>query len=456
MAIRAVPDYLLKMDVTAAPPGHKFGMYLKLWGQDDRGEINWTKKDTQLPALIEVIRLPEHSQDLIAALRARQAHGANRLPSSIALRRFHGTAEAPFITGLGNEHPLENGFAFLNPYGLPYLAGSGVKGTLRRAAEELVDAQFPNAQQTWRQADVWALFGFDNEAGTTSDARISKDDVAAYLQPFRRDEDTGLLIKKILDDDDPVAALLHNGKQIHYRGALAFWDVIPEFKSMTIEVMTPHQSHYYQEGKSPHESGKPVPIRYLAVPAGAKFSFHLQCDLARIRLWPNLGPRWEDLLREAFDHAFSWIGFGAKTAVGYGAMVRDDKARDQWETLIKDRQEEERIAKLIRAEEERMAKLIRAEEERMAKLSPEERALADFQQRFEDARKHEWNPGGEFHQKRQEFIGKCLEWPDPALRERAHSALMASATNSWGLPRKTEKKQALLASIAKLRAPHGG
>lgn len=97
-----------------------------------------------------------------------------------------------------------------------------------------------------------------------------------------------------------------------------------------------------------------------------------------------------------------------------------------------------------------------AEAEKYTKLSPEERALTDFQQRFEDARKHEWNPGGEFHQKRQEFIGKCLEWPDPALRERAHSALMASATNSWGLPKKTEKKQALLASIAKLRAPHGG
>lgn len=455
MAIRAVPDYLSeKNDVAlrAAPPGHKFGMYLDLWGKDDRGEINWTKKDmhwvpdkqrggekqqaadTVLPALKEVIQLPKHSQDLIAALRARQAHGANRLPSSIALRRFDGMAEAPFITGLGNEHPLENGFAFLNPYGLPYLAGSGVKGTLRRAAEELVDAQFPNAQQTWRQADVWALFGFDNEAGTTSDARISKDDVAAYLQPFRRDEDTGPLIEKILGDDDPVAALLHNGKQIHYRGALAFWDVIPEFKLMAIEVMTPHQSHYYQKGESPHESGMPVPIRYLAVPAGAKFAFHSQCDLARIRLWPNLGPRWEALLREAFDHAFSWIGFGAKTAVGYGAMLRDDEARAQWEALIKDGQEEER----------------------KAKLSPEERALTDFQQRFEDARKHEWNPGGEFHQKRQEFIGKCLEWPDPALRERAHSALMDSATNSWGLPKKTERKQALLASIAKLLAPHGG
>ena len=54
------------------------------------------------------------------------------------------TAIAPFTTGLGNEHPLENGFAFFNPYGLPYLAGSGVKGVLRQAARELASGQWGN------------------------------------------------------------------------------------------------------------------------------------------------------------------------------------------------------------------------------------------------------------------------------------------------------------------------
>ena len=28
----------------------------------------------------------------------------------------------------------------------------------------------------------------------------------------------------------------------------------------------------------------------------------------------------------AFEHAFKWLGFGAKTAVGYGAMEKYDKA----------------------------------------------------------------------------------------------------------------------------------
>lgn len=31
-------------------------------------------------------------------------------------------------------------------------------------------------------------------------------------------------------------------------------------------------------------------------------------------------PQWQTLLTAAFEHAFEWLGFGAKTAVGYGTM----------------------------------------------------------------------------------------------------------------------------------------
>ncbi|HWO99019.1 MAG TPA: RAMP superfamily CRISPR-associated protein [Methylococcus sp.] len=70
------------------------------------------------------------------ALADRQTALAATVPAE-ALLKLEATGVAPFTTGLGNEHPLENGFAFLNPYGLPYLPGSGVKGILRQAAREL-------------------------------------------------------------------------------------------------------------------------------------------------------------------------------------------------------------------------------------------------------------------------------------------------------------------------------
>src|SRR5438445_3538425 len=85
--------------------------------------------------------------------------------------------------------------------------------------------------------------------------------------------------------------------------------------------MTPHQTHYYQGGEWPHESGQPNPIAFLTVPPGSRFTFHITCDRARLnKIAPNLGERelWKQLLERAFEHAFAWLGFGAKTAVGYG------------------------------------------------------------------------------------------------------------------------------------------
>ena len=65
---------------------------------------------------------------------------------------------APLVTGTGNPHPVENGFAFLAPHGVPYIAGSGIKGVLRRAAEEL---SLFERDSRWSLSLVWVLFGFD-------------------------------------------------------------------------------------------------------------------------------------------------------------------------------------------------------------------------------------------------------------------------------------------------------
>jgi CRISPR-associated protein Cmr6 len=133
-----------------------------------------------------------------------------------------------------------------------------------------------------------------------------------------------------------------SGDSDHVRGALTFWDVIPQIagNSLMVEIMTPHQSHYYQQklepksgdSTNPHDSGQPTPISFLTVPPGSRFVFHVVCDTAHLaRLAPELAeadetgaPRWKALIEAAFDHAFAWLGFGAKTAVGYGAMSRAD------------------------------------------------------------------------------------------------------------------------------------
>jgi len=158
----ALPSYLGK-HFDQCPPGHRFGLYFNDW------EADWHKPANKTPAFKDVAdAFPQPSRDALAALCARQQDLATRLGDSVLTRPAR--LFAPLATGLGNEHPLENGFAFLNPYGLPYLAGSGVKGVLRRAAEELASGDWGETAG-WNQAVIDTLFGLETQSGDTEATR---------------------------------------------------------------------------------------------------------------------------------------------------------------------------------------------------------------------------------------------------------------------------------------------
>jgi CRISPR-associated protein Cmr6 len=323
MPIAAVPAYLGN-EYKDASPGMRFGMYLKLWGVNRRSkDLLWetfdfdyeirgqnqqereVKHENKVAALSDAKRLNAGDKRTMQALLVRQAQTFSAIATENASLRLDAFAAAPFTTGLGNEHPLENGFAFLSPYGLPYLPGSGVKGVLRQAARELARGEWGETHG-WSEEKTHALqAGKEHIALSVIDALFG------------------------LESSD--------GGTQHVRGALTFWDVIPQIEgdSLMVDIMTPHQSHYYQQkpfagSSTPHDSGQPTPISFLTVPPGSGFTFHVTCDLAHLkRLAPDLaeGDRWKALLNAAFKHAFEWLGFGAKTAVGYGAM-REGTAGD--------------------------------------------------------------------------------------------------------------------------------
>jgi CRISPR-associated protein Cmr6 len=360
MPIAAVPNYL-GQDFHEASPGLRFSLYLSIWTdrKDQEEEIRKrseakSHEGQRIKALIDrkgtnnaiamltdptfsererlkrlhalfskndfasrkawesFCKLGGEDQDAMRALLTRQRAAFAARADAQAGLCLEAEAIAPFTTGLGNEHPLENGFAFLNPYGLPYLPGSGVKGVIRRAAQELADGM-------WEDSHGWSHeLRYSIEVGSGKDKRTIPLSMLDAL--FGREPPSG--------DSD------------HVRGALTFWDVIPQIagNSLMVEIMTPHQSHYYQQkperksgdSTNPHDSGQPTPISFLTVPPGSRFVFHVVCDTAHLeRLAPELAeadetgaPRWKALIEAAFDHAFAWLGFGAKTAVGYGAMAR--------------------------------------------------------------------------------------------------------------------------------------
>lgn len=334
MAIAAVPDYLGK-DFSTASPGLRFGLFFSAW------QSNFSiGKDSKVPALKAIGRLGNH-KTVMQAIAQRQNLLAKATDHTFTIEAI---ATAPFTTGLGNEHPTENGFAFLNPYGLPYLPGSGIKGVLRQAARELASGQWGDCHG-WDQEKPYTL-----TVGRTT-IELSVLDV--------------LFGKESKDGDKE-----------HLRGVLSFWDALPQIPgdSLAVDIMTPHQSHYYQDGRNPHDSGQPNPISFLTLPPGTGFTFHVRCDLPRLkriakRIASDLAEdrRWQTLLNAAFEHAFAWLGFGAKTAVGYGAMEVDPEIRAKQEKKAAEERE--------RAEHEKREK---ERELELSKLSPIDRIIREI------------------------------------------------------------------------------
>ncbi len=377
-----------------AAPGHRFNLYFPIW-RDDWSPDNNRKKD----AIKDCTRIPPPVIGLLDGLRARQQTLFAAIPEGLS---FAAVSSAPFATGLGNEHPVENGFAFLTPYGLPYLAGSGVKGVLRRAAEELAlfseDFATGNAPAP-TLLDVWWLFGFEGAAGawwplSASEERNLPDEAKAgrarlrerylnHLGKLASRPDLPAFIRRVIRPgqerdrylEDPsqfLAALDHRRGELHNRGALTCWDVFPRPSrgALMVEIMTPHYSDYYQKGGTPNDAGQPTPIPFLAIPPDSQFDFYVVC--AKQDLPEALRSAWRPLLESVFDHAFAWLGFGAKTAVGYGQMREDRGAKHQREEALRQAQAAAAAAQAQAAEQE-------AERVRRDGASPQARLLEDLE-----------------------------------------------------------------------------
>jgi len=162
-----------------------------------------------------------------------------------------------FVSGLGREHPVENGFAWHHTLGTPFLPGSSVKGTLRA---------FLTTWANIPEAEITGIFG-------SRDSRTQ-----------------------------------------HSVGSVVFLDAIPVAPpTLKADVMTPHYDPYYQNDEVPGDWHSPIPIPFLTVAPGAKFLFAVlprttagadKADCEKILNW--------------LSDALETSGAGAKTAIGYG------------------------------------------------------------------------------------------------------------------------------------------
>ncbi len=344
-------------------------------------------KNSKRVALEAVAEMGEAASAILDVLNGRQGmvHSGDVWVRTAEL-------EAPLVTGTGNPHPVENGFAFLSPYGVPYLAGSGIKGVLRRAAEEL--ALLCDDTKGWTVPLVWAMFGFDEKS-----AYLTGDESTEWVQGYKQfiestRKNSDPLLRRLLEvwfepDKRPgnqptfLEELRRHKelrKSIHFQGLVSFLDSFPKAGCrLGVDILNPHHKAYYQESEetSPHDAEQPVPVFFLVIEPGAKFVLRAQLMPGRAAVLssPN---GWKELLDAAFDYASQWLGFGAKTSVGYGVLGQDREAEEaarrkaREEELRRKRQAEDEAR---RAAEEAERKVREAEENRRREKEKAEQAL---------------------------------------------------------------------------------
>ncbi|MGB7651075.1 MAG: type III-B CRISPR module RAMP protein Cmr6 [Gallionella sp.] len=202
-----------------------------------------------------------------------------------------------FVTGMGNDHPTENGFTWHPTLGVPYLPASSVKGLVRGWLE-------------WQ----WGAEALKKDG----DAQKRKQ----LLQWFGSEH------------KDPREQLAE-----HQAGWFIFFDALPTAPvTLAADVMTPHYGKWYEQGGDetkntnadsvPADWHSPVPVTFLTVKK-ATFQFGIA---VRAGLKANDQTAAKTALHEVMavlQDALEWAGAGAKTATGYGRMEVDEKANKE-------------------------------------------------------------------------------------------------------------------------------
>lgn len=205
--------------------------------EESRRSSSKVKLHIEKLSWIKTVTGPIGCPKLIEEFADRQRQLAERSRGKVFLFKTEGR----FATGLGREHPIENGFAWHHTLGTPYLPGSSIKGLIRNWAKQ------------WEKCDAEA--------------------------------------NQVLGSPGSV-------------GRVLLLDALPTMPPvLEPDVMTPHYGEYFQSRGSsiapPGDWLSPTPIPFLVVAAGQTFQFAIvpndaadEAYLDTVRNWLIEALRW--------------------------------------------------------------------------------------------------------------------------------------------------------------------
>lgn len=255
-----------------AHPGLLFDRYLPLW---KKGPVGYQRVDLYHPLrrFADHVNRSVSAKDGMLAELLKQLHSRQSRLEKVQAESFR--VDWRFVTGVGADHPTENGFLFDPIIGSPYIPGSAVKGFCRAAATVLME-------MTPSQMKI--IFGSENNT------------------------------LGVVEEDFQC-------------GSATFFDAYPTTypeKLLEVDVINCHHPKYYRSLDSadtsgvrggrpdarpagPSETESPIPVFFLVVGRDTEFTFRFRAA----------DP---ELIRSLLKLGLEWLGLGAKTSAGYGFM----------------------------------------------------------------------------------------------------------------------------------------
>jgi CRISPR-associated protein Cmr6 len=273
----SLPQYLLKHESGL----RNFSLHFDYFSDWDEAKFK-AKIEHHYTAAAPILR---HADAALKLLHRRQSavlksiHDRGGLCLEITAR-----LASPYLSGLGSCHPTETGFILDRNTGLPYIPASSLKGVLRLAHALNLAELFPEKILPCKE-------GFEIP-------------------------DTEETMRKFFGDTDTK-------KSNAVRGQLVFIDAFPVgIPTMKRDIMNPHFSGYYKGDNPPVETENPIPVMFLAVQDSIDFKFRVFAQPLSTSDYADnrFGDDDKKAIVAMFRRAGKELGFGAKTAVGYGRM----------------------------------------------------------------------------------------------------------------------------------------
>lgn len=237
---------------------------------------------------IEIFQIPDQLgspaySSILQSIKSRQQNICQST-SAYVWQSFPLTLVKPLIMGLGTPSVYENGIQLHHLYGIPYLAGSAIKGLTRAWLEKKIGTDRINNHQA--------------------------------------------IIDQLLGDQSKM-------------GSFTFLDSFPDLNPLIeYDIINVHFPNYFNQEETPptdNQSPNPISLPRVAVTdhSGKKpqeFTFHIgrirarEIDLKLLQalaqvLEMPIPPNSIAFIQSVMQAALREMGIGAKTALGYGRMI---------------------------------------------------------------------------------------------------------------------------------------